>query len=392
MIKLIYCSSVCSENTYEKLYSKSKFFPGQQVQKYHRTLLKGLSRLGKFDITAISKLQVQRSNIKKVFIKVKKENWQNVKIKYLFSVNIPVLNNIFQTINAFFSVLFTKKLESTFAIIDILNPSLNSGVILACKIKHIKIIGIVTDLPQLMNGDIVTRFTKVCNKHIDKCDGYVLLTEQMRDVVDPAHKKEYCVIEGQVDDDISFEETQKVNFEKKICMYTGGLSKLYGLDNLVEGFIEADIPNAELDIYGNGDYQDELQALCKEHKNVVYKGVKLNDEIVKLQKEAYLLINPRPTTESFVKYSFPSKNMEYMASGTPVLTTVLPGMPEEYHPYVYLLEEETSEGVCKKLMEIFSLDVCSHFRKGRKARDFVFRCKRGSIQSEKIFDMLIRIK
>ena len=50
--------------------------------------------------------------------------------------------------------------------------------------------------------------------------------------------------------------------------------------------------------------------------------------------KATLLVNPRPTTEEFTIYSFPSKNMEYMASGTPLLTTKLPGMPEEYHQYV----------------------------------------------------------
>ena len=38
-----------------------------------------------------------------------------------------------------------------------------------------------------------------------------------------------------------------------------------------------------------------------------------------------------------------------MSTGTPVLTTVLPGMPKEYHPYVYLLEEETADAIAEKL-------------------------------------------
>ena len=29
--------------------------------------------------------------------------------------------------------------------------------------------------------------------------------------------------------------------------------------------------------------------------------------------------------------------------------TVLPGMPKEYHPYVYLLEEETADAIAEKL-------------------------------------------
>ena len=34
-----------------------------------------------------------------------------------------------------------------------------------------------------------------------------------------------------------------------------------------------------------------------------------NDRVVEEQLRATLLVNPRPTTEAFTKYSFPSKNM-----------------------------------------------------------------------------------
>ena len=37
-------------------------------------------------------------------------------------------------------------------------------------------------------------------------------------------------------------------------------------------------------------------------------------KIVKEEKKSTLLVNPRFTNEEYTKYSFPSKNMEYMAS------------------------------------------------------------------------------
>jgi len=46
-----------------------------------------------------------------------------------------------------------------------------------------------------------------------------------------------------------------------------------------------------------------------------------------------------------VRYSFPSKLIEYMASATPVLTTRLPGIPPEYEPYVYWIEDDSVEGI-----------------------------------------------
>ena len=77
-----------------------------------------------------------------------------------------------------------------------------------------------------------------------------------------------------------------------------------------------------------------------------------------------------------------------MASGTPVLTTVLPGMPREYHPYVYLLEDETADGIAKKLQEVLENTDETLFRKGTEARKFVLEQKNNVIQAKKILEML----
>ena len=103
---------------------------------------------------------------------------------------------------------------------------------------------------------------------------------------------------------------------------------------------------------------------------------------------ATLLVNPRPTGEEYVKYSFPSKTMEYMSTGTPVLTTVLPGMPREYYPYVYLLEDETADGIAAKLREIFALTDEALFQKGCAAREFVLKEKNNVRQAGRILAML----
>lgn len=92
---------------------------------------------------------------------------------------------------------------------------------------------------------------------------------------------------------------------------------------------------------GMRDFEDELKNICKRHSNIKYFGVIPNDYVVNKELKATILINPRPTNEEYTKYSFSSKNMEYMVFGTPVLTTKLSGMPEEYYPYVYLFKDES---------------------------------------------------
>ena len=131
-----------------------------------------------------------------------------------------------------------------------------------------------------------------------------------------------------------------------------------------------------------------MKALSEKYDNVIYLGIAPNSEIVKSELRATLLVNPRPTNEEYTKYSFPSKNMEYMASGTPVLTTKLPGMPEEYNEYVYLLEDESAEGVCNALKEILTKPAEELYQKGKEAKEFVVREKNNVKQAEKLISLI----
>ena len=70
------------------------------------------------------------------------------------------------------------------------------------------------------------------------------------------------------------------------------------------------------------------------------------------------------------------------------MTTVLPGMPREYHPYVYLLEDETAEGIARKLTQLMALSDEELFEKGQKAREFILTTRNNVIQASKILEML----
>lgn len=388
-MKLLYCSCICSEKTYAELYGTSKQKPGQQVQKYNRLLLKGLAQQPDVKVEALSKTPVNSKVVEKKFIGLKDEYWEKTKIHYFPTANIRGLNNLLQIIFAFAAIFKQKKKDNPIILLDVLNISLGIGIILACKIKKFKVIGIVTDLPEFLTNDSNGIFVKQCRKIIEKCNAYVLLTKEMNDSVNPNKEKPYIVIEGQVDSSLKQKGRLLGNDHgKRVCVYSGSLNRDNGIEYMVKGFIKANIDNAELHIYGSGDYEKELIGICKECNKVKYHGVKLNDEVVKAQTEASLLINPRPTNQEFTKYSFPSKNMEYMASGTPVLTTKLPGMPKEYYPYVYLIDEESVDGICRAFTEILSKPQSELDDRGRKAKKFVMENKTEIVQAKKIIDMI----
>ena len=131
-----------------------------------------------------------------------------------------------------------------------------------------------------------------------------------------------------------------------------------------------------------------MKTIAKEDPRVRYGGMLLSSQIVEKELEATLLVNPRPTHEEYVKYSFPSKTMEYMATGTPVLTTVLPGMPEDYYPHVYFIREETPEGISQALRQVFDGGEQAMKEKGLGARRFVLENRNNVVQAQKIRNML----
>lgn len=380
---IIYAVTTCSDRVYKQLFDHVRIKPAFQSQKYHRLLIEGLAKDA--DVDVVANPPVNRSVLSEKFIRLPEEEEGGARYHYIPAIRNPILKAAAVGLGTFLKTLFLIRKDSA-VIVDGLNRVTALSALLAARLRGKPCVGIVTDLPDMLGG---SRFSKeFANFVIRHCTHYVLLTEAMNDYLNKAGKP-YVILEGHADITMADRiPSLEKKTEPRICFYAGGVSKQYGLGNLVEGFRNADIPNAQLHIYGPGDYVKELQKIAEEDSRVFYGGMLLNQEIVEKEQEATLLVNPRPTDEEYVKYSFPSKTMEYMASGTPVLTTVLPGMPREYHPYVHLLEDETAEGITEKLKEVLEKSDEILFQKGTEARRFVLEQKNNVIQARKILEML----
>lgn len=385
-MRIIYASCLISKKKNKELFENNTY-TGFQVQKFHQLLCHGFA-FNKCDIQILSALPVTRKNCNKIFIKKDYEKEGSIFFNYLTVINLPILKNIFIILAAMIEMFkLAKCKDNVFLMADCLNQSVSFGAVIASKILGIKSIGIITDLPDFLSDKGKNNFN---NMIIKMFNNYVLLTDEMNNyIVDNiTHKnKPYIVIEGSVDYTILNEITCE-KYEKKVCMYTGTLAKIYGIEYLVKGFIKANVLNSELHIYGDGDFKNELIDLCKKNSNIKYFGTKPNEYIVEEQKKATLLINPRPSNEEFTKYSFPSKNLEYMASGTPLLATDLPGIPDEYKRYEYIIENENIEGIANMFSYVLNLTDAELRKKGKMAQEFVLGTKNNIIQTKKILEWL----
>jgi glycosyltransferase involved in cell wall biosynthesis len=171
-------------------------------------------------------------------------------------------------------------------------------------------------------------------------------------------------------------------------VYAGSLRTGYGVDRLVDAVSGLTDPPATLEVYGNGELAGWVSEVAAEQTQIKGPRLLARKDLLRAYRSADLLVQPRPTDQSFVRYSFPSKMIEYLASGTPVLTTRLAGVTDEYTPYVYWIDDDSSAGIRKALQEVLQLPEVERSDKGRRAAEYIRATRSTEAQGKKIFAFL----
>lgn len=268
------------------------------------------------------------------------------------------------------------------------------------RYKRIKIILIVPDLPDYMseNNSFFNYMLGKINRKIlpnlyNVVDAYIVLTEQTKKIL-PIGDKPSLVIEGiynpRTDDlDNNGALLEKGLSDKRIVFYSGTLARRYGIMNLICAFRLLSNVNYRLIICGDGNARDDVIQSSKEDNRIIYYGSLERSIVLSLQRESTLLVNPRTPEGEYTKYSFPSKTMEYLASGTPTLIYKLPGIPDEYYKYCFSIDNDnTIECLARKIDEILCMSDDTLRDIGEKARYFIIENK-GPIQRSNDIKQLI---
>lgn len=165
-----------------------------------------------------------------------------------------------------------------------------------------------------------------------------------------------------------------------VFIYTGTLAARYGILDLLSAFARLDLPAAQLWICGDGDARTAVEDLARRDPRVTYHGRVPRATALALQARAHVMVNPRRPEGEFTRYSFPSKTMEYLASGRPVVMHWLPGMPEEYRNYLITPETGDADGLAATLRQVAALPQTELHRIGAAGRDFVLSRKTPRVQ------------
>lgn len=394
MREILYISSVCSEEVLQYIFETAKVKPQLAAQKFHRLLAEGFAQhLDKCKVETLSTIPVIPANHSKRVWRLPKSVSNGLTYSYIPMLNVRGLKNLGVFLYTFLRVFFWSLVntKNKIVICDLLNVAISMASLMACKITGGKIIAIVTDLPGLM-VDATSKGNEVAAPKIpDRLtwfDGYIMLTEQMNKIINPENKP-YMIMEGLVDINMGTTSNKLENkYDKKVVLYAGGLFEKYGVKKLIDAFKLLEDSSYELHLYGLGAMVDQMSDYIGSDSRIKYLGVVPNQKVVAEQLKVSLLVNPRPTEEEFTKYSFPSKNVEYMVSATPIITTELPGMPMEYHDFVYLFEDESVEGMHKALRAVLANEPRELHRFGEAAKAFVMTKKNNKIQSGRVLEFI----
>ena len=100
------------------------------------------------------------------------------------------------------------------------------------------------------------------------------------------------------------------------------------------------------------------------------------------------MINPRQPDGGITKYSFPSKTMEYLSSGTPMIGYKLEGFPEVYFEYYYALDDLSKETLSSAINTLLNTPVEHLKAKGENARKFILNNKTARIQVSRMLEFI----
>ena len=274
-------------------------------------------------------------------------------------------------------------------------PFLVSDIVKLARRYNVKCYAIVTDLLRDMymnenNSLLISKskqlYLRQAIRYQSEYDAYVYLTKEMSEVINPL--KPYVVVEGIAD----LRYAKKPDVDEKstpvAIMYAGMLHKNYGILNLVEAFCQLKKDNIELWLFGDGNCVSEIKDYCKLNENIKYFGNVAHDKVLEYERKATLLINVRDPADSFTKYSFPSKTIEYMLSGTPLLTTKLKGIPSEYFDYLFLSPDNSVKNLSLAISDAFLRTDDEMRMLGENAKRFITEQKNAKKQTARILDFL----
>lgn len=396
-MKVYFCGSYYSQDRYQEIIGNSSGAVSNANDLFQKNIINGLSQYYKcFSCVTLPNIGSYPNGYNKFFFKGSRADISFASGIYVSSLTLPFVNiKYVKHLFRFFSLLafFLKVLKRNDNSLIYFYDCEFTFILMA---RILRMLGyknknclIIPDLPTMTgSGNSVANIIDVMLKSSLKFfDSYVAISQGVIDRLKlPSGKS--IVLEGIYNKElyssvISNRQIRDV-YESKKIFYSGAIDERNGVKLLIDAFGKLK-NNYTLIIVGDGPLKEWVLQQCEVNLGIKYLGQCSHIDVIKIQKEVDLLINPRMPNQSFTPYSFPSKTMEYLASGIPLLMFKLEGIPNEYFRYVNYCENVSADELAKSIESVLEVDYFNAIRKAHVARQFILEMKSPYIQCAKLF-------
>jgi glycosyltransferase involved in cell wall biosynthesis len=173
------------------------------------------------------------------------------------------------------------------------------------------------------------------------------------------------------------EMADRIEHDAPVVLYTGTKGPWGGVDLLLDAWQHVRHPAARLWICGQGQHE-RLRTAASQDPRIIDYSVVSEDRLRDLTEQAAVLVNPRPPSYPGNRLNFPSKVLEYLSTGKPVVTTRTLSLAPEYDNVLLFAGDDTAAGLAAAIDRV--LDWTSDERNDYRRKVSEFATEHGDWQ------------
>lgn len=161
---------------------------------------------------------------------------------------------------------------------------------------------------------------------------------------------------------------------RRTILYAGARSRAGGVDRLIAAMALLRTPDVQLVMTGQGKgYDLTIKRVTAESDQITDLGMVTEGELERLALSADVLVNPRPIGSDDSCMNFPSKVLDYMSYGRPIVSTRAPGLGPAFDDLLVFSEGDEPWQLAKAIDRVLAWSPAERTHFAERCRSFAER-------------------
>jgi glycosyltransferase involved in cell wall biosynthesis len=176
--------------------------------------------------------------------------------------------------------------------------------------------------------------------------------------------------------------------DKKTIVYSGKYDDHHGgLDLLFKMFASVQDPDCRFLLTGK-DALNRLPGYLAQEKRATYCGFLTDSELTKVYRQATAFINPVRPDVNVNRMNFPSKLLDYLAYGKPIISTWTDGLSPEYRDLLMVPDANEPAAYARLIDQAMVMDASARLGLFERMQKWVETTHTWDIQATRLIDWI----